>query len=155
MKRNVVYLFPVISILSIVVAFIFPIVTYKVTPSSFDSFLIYGFGFLDLTVINILDTPFIIISFIIVVLLFFVTSSIFLERKYPARLKIISNIWLWSGIGILVLSLLWILIWNTLVNFFAPYGFTFEFTIVLPFVGGMLLISGRIYTFVFSKKTRE
>ena len=32
-----------------------------------------------------------------------------------------------------------------MLRFFTPYGFSFEFAIVLPFIGGLLLIFGRLY----------
>ena len=155
MKKSIMYLFPVISVVLIVVTFFLPIVTYHWSPSSLSTQWFYGSGVLDFTFIYILDTPFIMITSITVVFLFLATSLIFLERKYPDRLNIVSNLWLLIGAGILILSILWILSWDFIVPFIAPYGFTFEFAIFLPFISGIVLILGRIYTFIFTRKTKK
>lgn len=156
MKKSIIYLFPIGSIISITLALLFPILRYEVSPSQFYPFWFWGFPYLPLFEINILDIPHKIISLIIVSLIVLLTSSIFLLRKYPNRLKIISNIWFWAGIGIIILIFLWILSWNIVVPFFAPYGFIFEFVIILPFVSGLLLIFGRIYFVrICAERTKE
>ena len=145
LKKSIIYLFPMGSIISIILEFIFPILRYEVSPSNFYPFWIWGFPYLPLFVINILDIPQKIISLIIVVFMLFLVRSTFSLRKNPDRLDSISNKWQGWGILILVLSIFWILSFIISKPFFAPYGFTIEFVIVLPFVSGLLLIFGRIY----------
>ena len=145
-----------VSIISTLLAVIFPILRYQVSPSQVHSFWFWGWPYFPLFEINILDIPQKIISLIIIVLMFLLTSSIFLARKYPHRLDFVSKLWQWLGIGILVLTIVWILSWNFVVPFIAPYGFIFEFTIVLPFVGAILLICGRLFFIrIWVERTKE
>ena len=156
MKKSIIYLFPMGSIISIILTFIFPILRYEVSPSQFYSFWFWGFPYFPLFEINILDIPQKIISLIIFVIMFFLVSSIFSLRKNPDRLDFISNRWQGLGIGILILSIFWIISYISMVPFFTPYGFTFEIVIVLPFVGGLLLIFGKIYyRRIFSERTEK
>ena len=145
MKKSILYLFPIGSIISIILTFILPILRYQVSPSQFYPFWFWGFPYFPLFEINILDISQKIISLIIIVIMFFLVSSIFSIRKNPARLDSISNRWQGLGIGILLLTIFWIISYISMLRFFTPYGFSFEFAIVLPFVGGLLLIFGRIY----------
>ncbi|NVM16972.1 MAG: hypothetical protein HWN80_04600 [Candidatus Lokiarchaeota archaeon] len=145
MKKSIIYLFPMGSIISIVLAFIFPITRYESSPSGLYPFWIWGFPYFPLFEINILDIPQKIISLIFLIIMFSLVNSIFSQRKNPDRLDFISNKWQSLGIGILILNVIWILSWVIVVPSFAPYGFNFEFAIVLPFVGGLLLILGRTY----------
>ena len=152
-KRNLIYLFPIGSMISVIVAFIFPIIRYKSSPSEFYPFWIWGFPYLPIIEMNILDLPHKIISIIILILMFLLVRSIFLMRKKSNRLDLISNKWQSWGIGILILNIIWIISWIIVVPFFAPYGFTFELIIILPFVGGLLLIFGRIYFMRFYEES--
>ena len=145
LKKSIIYLFPMGSIISIILAFIFPILRYEVSPSNFYPFWIWGFPYLPLFEINILDLPQKIISLIIIVFMSFLVKSIFSLRKNPDRLDSISNKWQGWGILILILNILWILSFILVRPFFAPYGFTIELVTFLPFVSGLLLIFGRIY----------
>jgi len=156
MKKSIIYLFPMGSIISIMLAFLFPILRYEVSPSNFYPFWIWGFRYFPLFEINILDISQKIISLSIIIIMLFLVSSIFFLRKNPDRLDFISNIWLGCGILILVLSIFWIIIFINVVQFFAPYGFIFEFVIVLPFVGGLILIFGRIYVMrIFTERNKK
>jgi len=156
LKKSIIYLFPMGSIISIVIAFIFPILRYEVSPSNFDPFWIWGFPYLPLFEINILDIPQKIISLIIIVFMSFLVKSIFSLRKNPDRLNSISNKWQGWGILILVLNILWILSFIIVRPFFGPYGFTIEFVIFLPYVGGLLLIFGRVYFMrIVSERTKK
>jgi len=156
LKKSIIYLFPVGSIISIILAFIFPILRYENSPSQFYPFWIWGWPYFPLFEINILDIPQKIISLIIVVIMFFLVSSIFSLRKNPDRLDSISNKWLGLGIGILILNIFWIISFINMLPFFTPYGFTFEFVIFLPFVGGLLLIFGRIFFMrMFDERTEK
>ena len=145
MKKSILYLFPIGSIISIILTFTFPILRYGISPSQFYPFWFWGWPYFPLFEINILDIPQKIISLIIVIIMFFLVISIFSIRKNPDRLDSISNIWLGLGICILILNIFWIMSSINMLTFLAPYGFTFEFIIVLPFVGGLLLIFGRIF----------
>ena len=156
LKKSIIYLFPIGSIISIILAFLFPILRYEVSSSQFDPFWFWGWPYFPLFVINILDIPQKIISLIIIVIMLFLVSSIFSIRKNTDRLDSISNKWQGLGIGILILNILWIISYISMVRFFTPYGFTFEFTIVLPFIAGLLLIFGRIYfKRIFSERTEK
>ena len=156
LKKSIIYLFPIGSIISIILAFLFPILRYEVSPSQFDPFWFWGWPYFPLFVINILDIPQKIISLIIIVIMLFLVSSIFSIRKNTDRLDSISNKWQGLGIGILILNILWIISYISMVRFFTPYGFTFEFTIVLPFIAGLLLIFGRIYFMrIFFERTEK
>ena len=145
MKKSILYLFPIGSIISIILTFSFPILRYEFSPSQFYSFWFWGFPYFPLFEINILDISQKVISLIIITLMFFLVSSIFSIRKNPARLDSISNRWQSLGIGILILNIFWIISFFSMLRFFTPYGFSFEFAIVLPFIGGLLLIFGRLY----------
>ena len=156
LKKSIIYLFPMGSIISIILAFLFPILRYEVSPSQFHPFWFWGWPYFPLFVINILDIPQKIISLIIIIIMFFLVSSIFSIRKNPDRLDSISNKWQGLGIGILILDIFWIISYISMLRFFTPYGFIFEFVIVLPFVGGLLLIFGRIYFMrIFSERTEK
>lgn len=156
MKKSILYLFPMGSIISIILAFIFPILRYEFSPSQFYPFWFWGWPYFPLFEINILDIPQKIISLIIVCIMFYLVSSIFSIRKNPDRLDSISNKWQGLGIGILILNIFWIISFISMLRFFAPYGFSFEFAIVLPFIGGLLLIFGRIYFMrIFSERIKK
>ena len=156
MKKSIIFLFPMGSIISIILAFVFPFTRYESSPSGFYPFWIWGFPYFPIFEINILDIPQKIISLNFLIITFFLISSIFSLRKNPTRLDFISNIWLGCGILILVLSIFWIIIFINVVQFFAPYGFIFEFVIVLPFVGGLILIFGRIYVMrIFTERNKK
>ena len=156
MKKSILYLFPMGSIISIILAFIFPILRYEFSPSQFYPFWFWGWPYFPLFEINILDIPQKIISLIIVCIMFYLVSSIFSIRKNPDRLDSISNKWQGLGIGILILNIFWIISYISMLRFFTPYGFSFEFAIVLPFVGGLLLIFGRIYFMrIFSERIKK
>ena len=156
LKKSIIYLFPMGSIISIILAFLFPILRYEVSPSQFHPFWFWGWPYFPLFVINILDIPQKIISLIIIIIMFFLVSSIFSIRKNPDRLDSISNKWQGLGIGILILDIFWIISYISMLRFFTPYGFIFEFVIVLPFVAGLLLIFGRIYFMrIFSERTEK
>ncbi len=156
MEKSIIYLFPLGSIISIILAFVFPILRYEVSPSQFYPFWFWGFPYFPLFEINILDIPQKIISLIIIFVMFFLMSSIFSIRKNPDRLDSISNKWQGLGIGILILNIIWIISYINTSRFFTPYSFTFEFAIVLPFVSGLLLIFGRIYFMrIFSQRTEK
>jgi len=154
MKKSIIYLFPMGSIISIILAFIFPVLRYEVSPSNFYPFWIWGFRYFPLFEINILDISQKIISLSIIVFMLFLVRSIFSLRKNPDRLDFISNKWQGWGIRILILNIFWIISFIIVVPFIAPYGFIFEFVIVLPFVGGLLMIFGRIYfKRIFTERT--
>ncbi len=144
------------SIISIILAFVFPFTRYESSPSGFYPFWIWGFPYFPIFEINILDIPQKIISLNFLIITFFLISSIFSLRKNPTRLDFILNKWLGWGIGILILNTFWIISWIIIVPFFAPYGFIFEFVVVLPFVGGLLLILGKIYFMrIYSKRNEN
>jgi len=151
MKKSILYLFPVVSVISIVIALLLPVVRLD----GLYSFWIFGYPFFPWEVVHIFDIPLKNIFSMIVGLLLLLTISIFLLRKYPDRLNIISTIWLGSGIGIIILAFLWITSWNLAAISFAPLSSTFEFAIFIPFISGTVLIFGKIYAYIFSRQIEE
>lgn len=148
MKR-VLYIFLFGSIISTVLSFIFPILSYASIPSQFDeSFWIWGYRYIPfIDGINILDIPQKIISFLYILLLIFLLRSFFFLRRDPDSFDEISQKWQKWGILILIFYSVWMI--SSLIlgglNFIYPYGYILNFGFIFPICSGLLLIFARIY----------